>query len=430
MELTQNLWERYGFTDNPYDTKALSLSKSASLSVQAAYIPRAEGATTADLLTNFLRNPGGGRIVVEGDPGVGKTTFVNYHRQQWETAARHKLISPPGEISVREGWTERDLLLNLLASLSARLRLDLGEKDFAKDKLLAEINAIVGVRAEDGGGLSGSLTLFGFGGGLGHTRNKSVKVGEVTNEHLRDCLHRLIALVKKRGFAGAIFHLDNLELLGRRDISALQTFFDAVRDLLQEKDAYFIFVGNAGMFQQVIVPLPRVRSIFFDTPVHLDPLSLAEVKAVMERRYQLLAVPTKAWIKPVADDVVESLYETFSGKIRYVMNAITSLVSHLPDSYARTLSLDEAKSLLQAIARSQVRSLLHGAEEAVFLQAAALGRFTNTQLATRTDKSKQQIQKYLKSWLELNLVAQREREGRNQFYETDPRFAVLQQSSP
>ena len=46
MELTQNLWERYGFTDNPYDTKALSLSKSASLSVQAAYIPRAEGATT------------------------------------------------------------------------------------------------------------------------------------------------------------------------------------------------------------------------------------------------------------------------------------------------------------------------------------------------------------------------------------------------
>ena len=105
-------------------------------------------------------------------------------------------------------------------------------------------------------------------------------------------------------------------------------------------------------------------------------------------------------------------------------------MSHLPDSYARTLSLAEAKSLLQRIARSQVRSLLHGAEEAVFLQAAALGRFTNAQLAARTDKSKQQIQKYLKSWLELNLVAQRERNGRNQFYETDPRFAVLKLPAP
>jgi hypothetical protein len=429
MELTQNLWERYGFTDNPYDTKALSLSNAASLSVQAAYIPRAEAATTADLLTNFLRNPGGGRIVVEGDPGVGKTTFVNYHRQQWEAAAKHKLISPAGEISVREGWMERDLLLNLLASLSARLRLDLGEKDFAKNPLLVEINAIVGVRAEDGGGLSGSLTLFGFGGGLGHTRSKSVKVGEVTNEHLRDCLHRLIAFTRKRGYAGVIFHLDNLELLGRSDISALQSFFDAIRDVLQEPAVYFIFVGNVGLFQRVIVPLPRVRSIFFDTPVHLNPLALAEVKAIIERRYQLLAVPRKAWIKPITDEVVESLYDTFSGKIRYVMNAITSLVSHLPDSYAQPLSLQETKTLLQGISRSEVRRLLHGAEEAVFLQAATIGRFTNSELAARTNKSKQQIQKYLKSWLQLSLVTQREREGRNQFYEIEPRFAVLRQSS-
>lgn len=430
MELTQNLWERYGFTDNPYNTQALSLSKAAPLSVQEAYIPRAESATTADLLTNFLRNPGGGRIVVEGDPGVGKTTFVNFHRQRWETGAKHKLISPAGEISVREGWVERDFLLNLLASLSSRLRLDLGEKEFGKDKLLNEINAIVGVRAEDGGGLSGNLTLFGFGGGLGHTRSKSVKVGELTNEHLREYLHGLIALVRKRGFTGVIFHLDNLELLARRDIAALQKFFDAVRDVLQESGAYFIFVGNTGMFQQVIVPLPRVRSIFFDTPIHLEPLALDEVKAVMEKRYQLLAVPKKRWIKPVADEVVESLYHTFAGKIRYVMNAITSLISHLPDSYAQPLSLDEAKTMLQSIALSEVHRLLHGAEEAVFLKGAAVGRFTNTDLAARTGKSKQQVQKYLVNWLSLNLVTQAEKTGRNQFYEIEPRFAVLKETAP
>src|SRR5512140_871040 len=117
MELTQNLWERYGFTDNPYDTKALSLSKAAPLSVQEAYVERAEPSKPSVLLTNFLRNPGGGRIVVEGDAGVGKTTFVNYHRQRWEIGAKHKLISPVGEISVREGWGERDFVLNLLASL-------------------------------------------------------------------------------------------------------------------------------------------------------------------------------------------------------------------------------------------------------------------------------------------------------------------------
>ena len=154
MELTQNLWERYGFTDNPYDTKALSLSEAASLSVQAAYIPRAEGATTADLLTNFLRNPGGGRIVVEGDPGVGKTTFVNYHRQRWETAARHKLISPAGEISVREGWTERDLLLNLLASLSALSGLTVALSGMADPFGSAAYFGGMGVVLVAGGGLT------------------------------------------------------------------------------------------------------------------------------------------------------------------------------------------------------------------------------------------------------------------------------------
>ena len=40
-----------------------------------------------------------------------------------------------------------------------------GEKEFEKNKLLSEITAVVGVRSEDGSGLSGSLTLFGFGGG-------------------------------------------------------------------------------------------------------------------------------------------------------------------------------------------------------------------------------------------------------------------------
>ena len=150
----------------------------------------------------------------------------------------------------------------------------------------------------------------------------------------------------------------------------------------------------------------------------------------MEKRYQLLAVPKKQWIKPVSDDVVESLHQTFSGKIRYVMNAITSLVSRLPDSYAQSLSLIDAKHMLQSIARSEVRRLLHGAEEAVFLQAASVGRFTNTELGRRTEKSKQQIQKYLKNWLELNLVLHVEKVGRSQFYEIDPRFAVLNETLP
>ena len=122
-ELTQNLWERYGFSANPFDTKALSLSDGALLSVSDAYVSRGKGSEAASVLTNFFRNPGGGRIVVEGEPGVGKTTFVNYHRHQWETEAADKLLTPATEISLQEHWGERDFLLNLLSALSGTLKL-------------------------------------------------------------------------------------------------------------------------------------------------------------------------------------------------------------------------------------------------------------------------------------------------------------------
>ena len=163
--------------------------------------------------------------------------------------------------------------------------------------------------------------------------------------------------------------------------------------------------------------------------MYLEPLSLTEVKAVMERRYQLLLAPGKQWISPVAEEVVENLYMTFSGRIRYVMNAITSLISHLPDSYAQPLALIETRTMLQGIARSEIRRLLQGAEEAVFLRAAEVGRFTNSELGGRVSKSKQLIQKYLKNWLFLNLVSQAEKAGRNQFYELEPRFAVLREQT-
>lgn len=428
MELTQNLWERYGFTDNPFDTKALSLNKAAPLSVQDAYVERGTDSNASRLLMNFLRNPGGGRIVVEGEPGVGKTTFVNFHRQLWENAKGHCLLSPVTEISVREDWSERDFLLSLLSSLSARLRLDLGEKAFEKDRVLKKITAITGVHVEKGHGFSGSISIIGTGGGFGKSSNSTVKVGEVTNDQLRELLSALIEQIRQRGFSGVVFHLDNLELLTRRGPEKLRDFFEDVRDVLQEPGAYFIFVGHEGMFQQVIVPLPRVRSIFFDTPVHLEPLPHAAVRKVMEKRYKLLSVPGTQWIAPVEYDVVFYLYEIFEGKIRYVMNAITSLISHLPDSFAQPLGLSEAKAGLHEIVSGELRRILHGMELEIFQEAVRQGRFTNSSIAERMGKSKQQIQKYLRNWLDMSLAAQAEKEGRNQFYEVDPRFLVLNET--
>lgn len=426
QELTQNLWERYGFSTNPFDTKALSLSDGAWLSVTNAYVSRKKGAEAASVLTNFFRNPGGGRIVVEGEPGVGKTTFVNYHRHRWENEAEDRLVTPATEISLQENWGERDFLLNLLSAFSARLRLDLGEKKFFKDELLQEITAICGVFITKDGGFSIGGQALGTGVSIGRTSNKTIRIGDLTNLHLRQYFSLLVQKVRKqKNVMGITFHFNNLELLAQKGPHQLRTFFEKVRDVLQEPNVYFVFVGYRGMFQQVIVPSERVRSIFFDTPVYLEPLSIDEMQAIIERRYQLLALPGKSWIRPVEDAVIEHLYHTFTGKIRYVMNAVTTLINRIPESYSQPLGVGKAKEVLSSLLTSELRKGLSDEAVNVFFIAIRQGRFTNTSLVKESGKSKQAINKYLQMFLRYEYIHLSEAVGRNRFYEINPRFSIL-----
>ena len=94
MELTQNVWERYGFRGNPFDTGALSASAAALLPIAQAIVGREMDSPESRMLLGVVRSAGGGRVVVEGEVGVGKTTFVNYHRYLWESEAADKLLTP------------------------------------------------------------------------------------------------------------------------------------------------------------------------------------------------------------------------------------------------------------------------------------------------------------------------------------------------
>lgn len=426
QELTQNLWERYGFSTNPFDTKALSLSDGAWLSVTNAYVSRKKGSEVASVLTNFFRNPGGGRIVVEGEPGVGKTTFVNYHRHQWENEAADRLITPATEISLQENWGERDFLLNLLSAFSARLRLDLGEKKFSRDELLQEITAICGVFITKDGGFSIGGQALGTGVSIGKTSNKTIRIGDLTNHHLRQYFSLLVQKARKqKNVVGATFHFNNLELLAQKGPHQLRTLFEKVRDVLQEPNVYFVFVGYRGMFQQVIVPSERVRSIFFDTPVYLEPLSIDEMQAIIECRYQLLALPGKSWIRPIEDAVIEHLYQIFTGKIRYVMNAVTTLINRIPESYSQPLGVGKAMEVLSSLLTSEVRKGLSDEAVNVFFIAIKQGRFTNTSLVKESGKSKQAINKYLQMFQRYDYIHLSEAVGRNRFYEINPRFSIL-----
>ena len=423
--LTQNLWERFGFRDNPFDTRALSISPESALSVAEAFVGRGEKSTEWKLLTNFLRNPGGGCAVVEGDVGVGKTTFVNLHRYLWESEATTKLITPASEISVQGDWGIREFLLSVVSALAGRLALKMGQSAAAKDELLTEVSALTGVLVREYLNVSGGVSVLGSGATGGKSKSATVHRGDVSTATITEFLNRVLTRIRKAKYVGAILHLNNLELLARDDPRKLARFFDEIRDSLQTPHVYFVFVGYTGMFQEIIVPIERVRSVFFGYPIHLMPLSKEDVHHAINLRYKLLALKKNKWIPPVDDGLVDHLYDVFAGKIRFIMDSITTLVTQLPEGVTGTLSAQAAREMLQQLTRERVRSVLTDAEQSVLEIAVKQGRFTNSSLVKATGKSKQNVAKYLKRLVTLNFVFHADKRGRNVYYESSPDLALL-----
>lgn len=417
MELTQNLWERFGFRDNPYDTRALSFSENALLPIAKAFIGREMDSKESLVITNFFRNPGGGRVVVEGDVGVGKTTFVNYHRYLWENEARDRLLTPSSETSVYSTWTADAFVMSVLGSLVSRFLVLKGKEWVHSHELLSEVEALTHVYIERSLRWSGSVSVLGTGVGGSRATERTTNVPDVGMPQLISYLEQIASIAHAEDFSGITLHFDNMELLMQADPEALGRFFDEIRDVLQTPGYYFVFVAPAGFFQTVIAPRERVRSIFFGQPIVVPPLSEHEVLEVLQRRYELLATETDRWILPVSDQLVVHLYSLFRGKIRFVMDAIQNIVSYVPEGLPGTISDDMALEILSALARERATQLLTPTEQDVLVAAASVEEFTNASLTALTKKQKQNTATYIEKLVRVGLARRLRQEGSEIFYE-------------
>jgi len=68
-----------------------------------------------------------------------------------------------------------------------------------------------------------------------------------------------------------------------------------------------------------------------------------------------LAHHASKWIPPVSNDLVEYLYELYGGRIRFIMDSIGRLVSHVPESLPGTIS-DEMRLLGSRASSNQASS--------------------------------------------------------------------------
>lgn len=364
------------------------------------------------MLMGVVRSTGGGRAVVEGEIGVGKTTFVNYHRYLWEVEAKDKLLTPTTEITLPSNTSVRDFLWNVTGAVIGKILLLRGEKYIQSRPLLRELFLLNRVFLHRSFEVQASL--FGFGGGVG--RATQVSIPELPEVQLYAYLRELVGEVKRLDYKGLFLHFDNLELMSLREPERTRQLFEELRDALQTPDIYFVFVGQRGFFSEIISPAERVRSVFFGQPIYIPPLTREHMLEAVGKRYKLLAVHPGRFIRPVTDDLLEYLYGLYDGKMRFVMDAVTTIVTHLPHPVAETLDAAAAKTFLAQLVLERLKRELTRREWDVLREAVRLRTFTNADIARALKQHRQNVSKYFNALLAKRFIYPHHRTGRQIFY--------------
>ena len=311
-----NLWGLYNLRSSPFFQATLRADSDAT--PLRLFVGRQR---ERQLLLTTIGSSASSRQAVAGRPGIGKTTLV----QTVKADAQAEGYWSSDEIipMSAEGASEHllgQLLSGVYDAVLANCPTAAGPAVEAAQQLVRSI------RLRGGG-----LTLSVFGVGLGGSQSESVATppGALLLDGPR-VLRDLLRYALGRGARGIVLHLNNLENLSEADASRAADLLRGIRDqALLHDGLHLIVVGTTDAVRTVVQSHTQIRSVFSD-PLVLEPLELAAVMQLLAHRYEALQLdPARPWRPPVAEPVVQKLYELFRGDLRGLLKALEDGITAL-----------------------------------------------------------------------------------------------------
>lgn len=313
-----SLWEPYGLRGTPFFQEELRPGD-ADHPVELFVGREAELNRVLRRLVSDISS----RTIVQGEPGLGKTSFVN--RIKADVVGRG-IATYAHPIRIRSGMTASMLVADALRLL-LRVRLARGWKAdeggfWARTARLLEGGELYG----------GSVSGFGVGVGMSRSFTGPQVPLDTLYEHLGEALERMREV--SRG--GVLIHVNNLENLTEEDLDEAAALLRDLRDHLLLPGAHWIFAGAAGVdaafrrFAQVDGIFPAAET--------LQPLEAREIEQLLELRYKHLKVPRRRLVPPIEPVVAAQLYSLYEGDLRNFLRL-------LGDAAERGLGLGGAEPL-------------------------------------------------------------------------------------
>lgn len=382
------IWRKYNLKDNPYFIKPLQIETENPL-ISLLFIGRQE--ETKKLIN--LISAGNERIMIVGNAGVGKTSFVNYVRNK---AREGLFFSPVSEIEINYAMSSQEFVVATLNAIYREIQsqnINLSEgtmQDLEKIYSLAQI-----------------------------TTNDSIE--RLSFERLRELFKRTIKEVVHPRFKGVILHYDNFDNI--EEVDEIAPLFGEVRDILLTDKLTSIFVGN-NFLPDYIGYKQRVRQMFYFPPIEIKEFTFEDIKKIIDARIKILKsnenIKTEA---PHTEDALKILFQLYFGNLRNILNSLSACVIEFGASN-NPLIINEKilrKTLVEKVKKDFLMHLTTVEKEILLKMLDYDKPITPTEVAKLTKKTVQNISsKYLVKLRQKTAVEIVGKEGRNVYYAIRP----------
>jgi Cdc6-like AAA superfamily ATPase len=403
-----NIWELYGLRENPFSTSPL-LVKGGTLPIES-FVGRDE---QVKRLLRIFGSRGGSRILVCGDVGVGKTTFVNYARNH---ALQNGFFTPFKEMGVQLYWDTDQFILNTLAGVYATAKLMKEEHRPLEKGTYKKLEALLEIGSKD---FEGGVSLAGFGVNYGRQTRQPTQISTITLENL---FQEITAEIVEKTGKDMILHYNNLELLPENGITKI---FNNLRDLLQTPNIHFVFVGNLTV-KSIFQNMPRVSSIMSDTPIMIDSLKKEEIEEIIKKRMDKIRISKDLnYVVPYSPEVLKTLYDLYGGNIRDILNSLSTAITEVAKE--KPVILDQpllARTLKSVVEKRYLAGLQKRARQ-VLLEGVKHKEITNSELSVRTKIARTNMSTYIKQLETNGCMYLRRKEGKDKYWATDPKIRWL-----
>lgn len=417
-------WAPYGLRDDPFFQQPLQPTDDDEAPRPITLFVGRDDELT--LVANQILGSSNSRAILEGDAGVGKTSFVSRLKTE---LGKHDVLMHVDPVRVRPGMTGQQFVaetLKVLLQIWATVNADDGgllrrAGRAAKREVAADTESAfwrrVGRLIQGEDSIAVGMNIAAVGAQLEHVRIPA-EVGDVS---LFDELAQAVSYLTMRGKRKVLIHVNNLENLSLEAAGDAARLIQQVRDCFLVDYSHWLFVGATGIKEQIFRASEQVSGIIpFAIP--LGALAPEQVAELLTRRYRHLRQGIRL-TPPVAPDDGAALYRRYRGQLRAFLSLLSNAVQRhaasapgtplrAVDVVARMASTFRDEKLVARIGASDTEALVKIMAGHPFDAEIRVRDVTETLGLTQAAASKM-VQRFVKA----DVLRQSRMQGKNVYYQ-------------